>query len=116
MRPFHHRGLGELWLAGMTKPLFRSLMTLQGIGDRDSISKTELDAYLELMRGQDRGRAFLKIMRSTEPTPEKQALYRTAGLIKIESVPAKHFLQEDQAPAIADYVVALATRGDVVPR
>lgn len=148
MEPFRRRGIGELWLAGMNKPLFRSLMMLQGIGDRSSISKAELGAYLDLMRGQDRGRAFLKIMRSTERTPEKQALYRStlrnvpypvqvvwaaddpalklgsygelarkaAGLSKIETVPGKHFPQEDQGPAIADYVAAIAKRGDLVPR
>jgi haloalkane dehalogenase len=142
MAPFRHRGIGELWLAGMSKPLFRSLMALQGIGDRDSISNTELDAYLDLMRGPDGGRAFLKIMRSTERTQTKQALYRSTlrnvpypvqvvwaaddpalklrsygeqarkavGLTEIETIPAKHFPQEDQAPAIADYVAAIARR------
>jgi pimeloyl-ACP methyl ester carboxylesterase len=148
MEPFRHRGIGQLWLAGMRKPLFRSLMMLQGIGDHNSISKAELGAYLELLRGEDGGKAFLKIMRSTERTREKQALYRgtltnvpypvqvvwaaddpalklrsygerarkAAGLSTIETVPAKHFLQEDQAPAIADYVAALAKRSDIVPR
>jgi len=147
MKPFRHRGIGELWLAGMNKPLFRWLMMLQGIGDRDSISKTELGVYLDLMRVHDRGRAFLKTMRSTERTSDKQALYRSTlrnvpypvqvvwaasdpalklgsygelarravGLNKIETVPGKHFLQEDQAPAIADYVVAIANRGNLVP-
>jgi surfactin synthase thioesterase subunit len=99
------------------------------------------------MRGDDRGRAFLKTMRSTERTPDKQALYRStlsdvpypvqvvwaaddpalklgsygelargaAGLNKIETVPGKHFLQEDQAPAIAEYVVAIAKRSNLVP-
>ena len=119
----------------------------RGIGDRSSISKTELGVYLDLMRGHDRGRAFLKTMRSTERTPDKQALYRgtlrnvpypvqvvwgagdpalqlvsygelarrAAGLDRIETVPGKHFPQEDQAPAIADYVVAIAKRGNLVP-
>jgi pimeloyl-ACP methyl ester carboxylesterase len=78
MRPFRRRVLGELWLAGLAKPAFRSLMRLQGIGDRESVSNAELDAYLKLMKGDDGGRAFLKIMRSTERTREKQALYRSA--------------------------------------
>ncbi len=140
MEPFRHRGIGEMWLAGMSRPLFRSLMMLQGIGDRSSITKAELGAYLELMRGDDRGRSFLKIMRSTERTAEKEALYRSTvrdvpypvqvvwaaddpalklakygeraraatGLEKIETIPGKHFPQEDQAPAIADYVAAIA--------
>jgi haloalkane dehalogenase len=33
---------------------------------------------------------------------------RAAGLEKIHAVPAKHFLQEDQAPAVAEYVARLA--------
>jgi haloalkane dehalogenase len=78
MRPFRHRGLGEMWLKGLTTPMFRLLMGLQGIGDRDAISKPELGAYLELMRGDDGGRSFLKVMRSTERTPEKQARYHSA--------------------------------------
>src|SRR5512146_779829 len=135
MEPFRHRGIGELWLAGMSKPLFRRLMKLQGIGDTAHVSNAELDTYLELMKGDDRGRAFLRIMRSTERTPEKQALYRravrdvpypvqivwaaddpalklaeygeraraAAGLDTVSTVRAKHFLQEDQAAAIADH-------------
>ncbi len=77
MAPFARRGIGEIWLGGMNKTLFRALMRMQGIGDGASVSKTELAAYLDLMRGDDRGRAFLKVMRSTERTPEKEALYRS---------------------------------------
>ncbi len=33
---------------------------------------------------------------------------RAAGLEEIHTVPAKHFLQEDQAPAVAERVAALA--------
>jgi haloalkane dehalogenase len=147
MEPFRHRGVGEMWLAGMSKPLFRSLMMLPGIGDRTSVTKAELGAYLELMRGDDRGRSFLKIMRSTERTPEKEALYRStvrdvpypvqviwaaedpalklgtygeraraaAGLKELQTIPGKHFPQEDQAPAIADRVAAIARRPSAVP-
>jgi hypothetical protein len=32
---------------------------------------------------------------------------RAAGLDEIKTVPAKHFLQEDQAPAVAEHVAAL---------
>lgn len=140
MEPFRHRGLGELWLAVLNPPMFRSLMKMQGIGDPTSISNAELNAYLKLVKGRDGGRSFLKIMRSTERTASKQALYRSAvrdvpypvqiiwaaddpalklsiygeqakaatGLNAAQTVPAKHFLQEDQAPAIARHVAALA--------
>ena len=33
---------------------------------------------------------------------------KVAGLDEIHAVPAKHFLQEEQAPAIAERVAALA--------
>jgi pimeloyl-ACP methyl ester carboxylesterase len=78
MEPFRHRGVGELWMRSLNGPAFRFLMRLQGIGDPASVSKAELNAYLALMKGPDRGRAFLQIMRSGERTPGKQARYRAA--------------------------------------
>lgn len=38
-----------------------------------------------------------------------EAARRAAGVDRIERLPGKHFLQEDQAPAIADLVARLAT-------
>jgi haloalkane dehalogenase len=77
MKPFRHKGVGEIWLRGLNKPMFRFLMRIQGIRQRDATTNSELNAYLELMKGADNGRAFLKTMRSTERTAEKQALYRS---------------------------------------
>lgn len=146
MEPFRHRGIGEAWLAGIKKPMFRSLMALQGIGDMSSLTKAELYAYLELMRGDDRGRGFLQVSRNGEATPEKEVLYgstlsnvpypvqivwaiedpamklskygeparRMAGLERITRIHGKHFPQEDQAPAIANNVAAIAERGEPV--
>lgn len=131
MEPFARRGLGEVYLRTLTKPAFRFLMGLQGIGDRSKVPDEEIDAYVDLLRRVDGGRAFLRIMRGFERTPEKRDLYvsalrdvpypvqvvwgaddpalelgvhgeqarRAAGLDEIHAVPAKHFLQEDQAPA-----------------
>lgn len=76
MRPFRMPVVGELWKAGMNRTLFRSLMRLQGIGDTAQVSNAELDAYLHLMRGDDNGRAFLRVMRSADQSLAKQALYR----------------------------------------
>jgi haloalkane dehalogenase len=140
MEPFARRGLGEVYLATLTKPMFRQLWYLQGIKDRDAMSKEEIYAYVDLLKREDGGRAFLKVMRGFERTAEKQALYesavrdvpypvqivwgeddpalkltvhgeqvrRLAGLDQIHTVPAKHFLQEEQAPAIAEHVARLA--------
>ena len=140
MRPFRRRGLGEVWLAGLTRPAVRHLLRRQGIRDTAMVSDAELDAYLALMKGDDRARGFLAAMRSTEPTAAKQARYRAAagsnrypvqviwgqddpalplhtygeqaraaaGLPSIHALPAKHFLQQDQAPAIAHLITQLA--------
>ena len=136
MQPFAVRGLGEVWLRSLSKPAFRTLMHMQGIKDRDATPKEELDAYVDLLKRGDGGRAFLKIMRGFERTPEKRRLYESAvrdvsypvqivwgaedpalrlsaqgeeakqitGLETIHTLPAKHFLQEDQAPALADHI------------
>jgi haloalkane dehalogenase len=78
MEPFRHRGIGELWMRTLNPPAFRFLMRLQGIGDPAAVSKAELNAYLALLKGPDHGRAFLQIMRSSERTAAKQAIYRAA--------------------------------------
>jgi pimeloyl-ACP methyl ester carboxylesterase len=136
MEPFARRGIGEFYLRSLTKPTFRALMRLQGIEDMSAVTPAELDAYVDLLRWGDRGRAFLQIMRGFERTAEKRRLYegvlrgrpypvqivwgakdpalklavhgeiarRAAGLEKIHTLPAKHFLQEDQAPALAELI------------
>ena len=142
MRPFRWPLIGELWAAGMAPPAFRFLMRLQGIGDFSRVSKAEINAYLALMKGNDRGHAFLKVSRSAQATARKQELYRrvvgsrsypvqvvwaaqdpampvgtygekaraAAGLSAIDRIPGKHFPQEDQAPAIAARIAAIASR------
>jgi haloalkane dehalogenase len=76
MRPFRWRVIGGLWAAGMVPPAFRFLMHLQGIGDVTQVSRAEINAYLSLMKGDDRGRACRKVSRSAQTTAEKQVLYR----------------------------------------
>jgi haloalkane dehalogenase len=77
MEPFARRGIGRWYLRGMSKPIFRALMALQGIGDRGAVRGEELDAYVDLLKRDDGGRAFLQIMRGFERTDEKQRLYRS---------------------------------------
>lgn len=140
MEPFARRGIGEVYLRTLSKPAFRMLMGLQGIGDRSAVPDEELDAYVDLLKRDDGGRAFLKIMRGFERTPAKRDLYRSvvgsdrypvqvvwgerdpalkigvhgevarqaAGAQEIHRLPAKHFLQEDQAPALADHIARIA--------
>ncbi len=68
MRPFRWPVIGELWAAGMVPPAFRFLMKLQGIGDFSQVSKAEINTYHTLMKGDDRGRAFLRVSRSSRRT------------------------------------------------
>src|SRR5262249_55583825 len=75
MAPFARRGVGELWLASMIKPAFRQLMYYAGIRDRSATPAAELDAYVDLLKREDGGRAFLEIMRGFERTAAKQRLY-----------------------------------------
>jgi haloalkane dehalogenase len=140
MEPFAIRGVGPLYLRSLTKPMFRRLMHLQGVKDTSAVSNAELDAYVDLLRREDGGRAFLKIMRGFERTRPKRLLYQAvmadprypvqviwgeddpalpvdslgeiarqaARLDHIDRLPAKHFLQEDQAPALAELIARLA--------
>ena len=147
MRPFESPVLGPAYLKSLVRPAFRQLMRMQGIADMSTIPKAELDAYVGLLKRDDGGRAFLRIMQTFETTPEKQALYRStlsdapypvqvvwgdldsalkvdtfgeaarraAGLDTMHRLPAKHFLQEDQADAVADliagFVGGISARG-----
>lgn len=139
MHPFSVPRVGEAWLAGMVKPLFRRLMALQGVHDMSAVPNAELDAYVDLLKREDGGRAFLRIMRGFELTREKRDAYvgllgsgafdvqvvwgehdpalplathgeaarRATGVEHVSLLPGKHFLQEDNAPAIAELVRAL---------
>jgi pimeloyl-ACP methyl ester carboxylesterase len=139
MEPFAHRGIGELWLASMVPLSFRQLMYYAGIADRRAVPVAEIDAHVALLKREDGGAAFLKIMRGFELTAEKSRLYRSAvaavpypvqivwgardpalklsvqgeqarrlaGDVPMHTLPAKHFLQEDHAPAIAERIAAL---------
>ena len=140
MEPFARRGIGEVYLRTLAKPAFYRLYLLQGLKDAGAVPKEEIYAHVDLLKRDDGGRAFLKVMRGFERTAEKQALYtsalrdgpypvqvvwgeddpalklstegeatrRMAGLDEIQRLPAKHFLQEECAPAIAERVAAIA--------
>ena len=139
MEPFA-TPIGSLYLRTLVKPAFRTLMRIQGIKDMSAVRSVELDAYVDLLKRQDGGRAFLQIMRGFERTAAKQQLYRSvladdrypvgvlwgaddpalkpethgenarraAGLGRLDTLPAKHFLQEDQAPAVAAHIARTA--------
>ncbi len=84
-------------------------------------------AFLKIMRGFERTRAKRDLYNrvlgdgrypvqivwgANDPVlklaVEGEAARRAAGVEKIHTVPAKHFLQEDQAPAVAGHIARLA--------
>lgn len=87
MEPFARRGIGEVYLRTLSKPAFRTLMRLQGINDMSAVTPAELDAYVDLLKRVDGGRAFLRIMRGFERTAAKRALYE--GVVSSDAYPVQ---------------------------
>lgn len=140
MHPFSIPIVGEIYLALISRPIFRVLMRLQGVHSMATVTAAELDAWVGLLKRGDGGRALLKIMRGFELTKTKTDLYLKAvqnvtyplqilwgqfdpalkwktrgqrikeitGVDDILLLPGKHFLQEDNAAAIAEQIVRLA--------
>jgi haloalkane dehalogenase len=130
--------IGPVWVATIRPPVARWLFYLQGIGDRSATPAHEVDAHVALLHRDRGGRSFRKIVRGFELTAEKERFYTEGlreagwpatilwgdrdpalgedrrraieGALGIESklVPAKHFLQEDQAPAVAEAIAGVA--------
>ena len=104
MEPFARRGIGAAYLATMTKPAFRALFRLQGAS---STPREDAYAYVELLKRGDRGRAFLRIMRGFERTPEKSRLYRET----LRAIPRRQIVWGRDDPALK-----LAVEGERVRR
>jgi haloalkane dehalogenase len=130
--------IGPVWVATVRPPVARWLFYLQGIGNRSATPAHEVDAHIALLHRDGGGRSFRKIVRGFELTAEKERLYteglreaawpatilwgdrdRALGedrrraiedALGIESklVSAKHFLQEDQARAVAEAIAGAA--------
>jgi haloalkane dehalogenase len=130
--------IGPLWVASTRPPAARWLFYLQGIADRSSTPAYEVDAHFALLHRDGGGRSFRQIVRGFELTEEKERFYvgglrqadwpstilwgeRDPALgedrrrvfedalgIEATVLPAKHFLQEDQAPAVAKTIADLA--------
>jgi haloalkane dehalogenase len=62
----------------LPRRMFRALMWRVGIADRSSTSDAELDAWLELLRRDDGGRACVRMAAGLERTRAKSELYLQA--------------------------------------
>lgn len=76
MRPFATRGVGELWLKSLNRFAMRQTLYLQAIADRKAVPAEEVSAYHDLLKREDGGRAFLRIMRGFELTQEREDFFR----------------------------------------
>ena len=139
MAPFAIRGIGGLWLASLSRRVMARLFYLQGIADRSRVPLPQVLAYYDLLKREDGGRAFLRIMRGFELSEDKQRFLweglaqhpypvrivwgerdpalgldqmrmaqRALGVEDPILLPAKHFPQEDHAPAVAQAIADLA--------
>lgn len=76
MQPYAHPRLGPAWLSTTSPAVFTGLMYAMGVLDRSVITPAEIAAHVQLLKRDDGGAAFLKIMRGFERTAAKGELYR----------------------------------------
>lgn len=69
MRPFEKPVLGEAELALLTHATWRLAFSAFGVSDAAEIPTPEMEAYIDLLKRKDGGKAFLKIMRNFENSP-----------------------------------------------
>ena len=98
MEPFARRRLGELYLRTLQPFAFERLMRLQGVSS--PVPAAELRAYVPLLKRDDGGRAFLRIMRGFERTEQFEA--RIIEPLARRSFPAQVLWGEDDPALRAD--------------
>jgi pimeloyl-ACP methyl ester carboxylesterase len=131
--------IGPIWVATARPPLARWLFYMQGIADRSASPPYEVDAHFALLHRDGGGRSFRKVIRGFELTDEKERFYidglreavwpatilwadRDPALgedrrrvfeqvlgREAKVISAKHFMQEDQAPAVAEAIAGVAS-------
>ena len=74
MKPFEKRVLGEAELKMMTHLTWPVMFKSVGVVNTSRISSSEINAYIDLLKKDDQGKAFLKIMRNFDKSPEFREL------------------------------------------
>ncbi len=78
MRPFEKKLLGEAELKSITHTTWPIMFSQMGVNDSSKIPSAEIKAYVDLLKREDNGKAFLKIMRNFNQTEKFQALISKA--------------------------------------
>lgn len=77
MRPFEKKILGEAELAMITHSTWPVMFSKMGINYADLIPEEEQKVYVDLLKREDKGKAFLKIMRNFPANEDdKKLCYR----------------------------------------
>ena len=95
MEPFARRGLGELYLRTLHPFAFERLMRIQGVAS--DVPAHELRAYVPILKRDDGGAAFLRIMRGFERTEAFER--RILAALGARAFPAQ-VLWGEQDPAL----------------
>ncbi len=74
MRPFEKKILGEAELKMLTHTTWPLMFSTLGVNSDDGIREEEIKAYVDLLKREDNGKAFLKIMRNFENSEEFRRL------------------------------------------
>lgn len=70
MRPFEMPLLGEAELAMLTHRTWQLMFNKMGVVDSSDIPKEEIFAYVDLLKRNDQGKAYLKLMRNFDDSQE----------------------------------------------
>ena len=78
MRPFEKKVLGEAELISITHATWPVMFSQMGVNNSSCSTSAEIKAYVDLLKREDDGKAFLKLMRNFNQTEEFQNLVQTA--------------------------------------
>ncbi|MDT0644276.1 alpha/beta hydrolase [Zunongwangia sp. F363] len=70
MRPFEKKVLGEAELKMLTRNTWPVMFSTLGVSNASAIPGEEIKAYVDLLKREDNGKAFLKIMRNFANSPQ----------------------------------------------
>ena len=74
MRPFEKKVLGEAELKMISHVTWPVMFKQMGVVKASKVPSEEVNAYVDLLKREDNGKAFLKIMRSFDHSPEFREL------------------------------------------
>ncbi|MGJ8591724.1 MAG: alpha/beta fold hydrolase [Aquaticitalea sp.] len=83
MRPFEVPVLGKLELLSLQHPTWQLMFDKMGVNDSAKIPKNEINAHIDILKMNDDGDAFLKIMKSFDDSEE----FRNLCYRAVQNVP-----------------------------